>query len=288
MTGEQVRLRETLMRIVITGSAGQLGLALQATLQGQQLLLLDLPEHDLTDFAQTQHRIAAFQPEVVIHSAAFTNVDLCESQPETAYRVNALATQNVALACQECRSVMLYVSTDYVFDGSKSEPYWEWDVPNPQSVYARSKLAGEQITRSLLNRFYIVRTAWLYSRGGKNFVASVLRLAAEREELQFVTDEVGSPTYAPDLAEAISRLIVRPLYGVYHLTNTGVCSRYEWAKAILEMAGRPDYPLLPTYGYQRAARVPARCELRNFCAAAQLGITLRPWRDALADYFRAP
>ena len=276
------------MRIAITGSAGQLGQALQATLRGQQLLLLDLPEHDLTDFDQTQRNIAAFGPEVVIHAAAFTNVDLCESQPETAYRVNALATQNVALACLECGAAMVYLSTDYVFDGAKDEPYWEWDVTNPQSVYARSKLAGEELTRSLLNRFYIVRTAWLYSRSGKNFVATVLRLSAERDQLHFVTDEIGSPTYAPDLSTAISQLIERPVYGFYHLTNAGVCSRFEWAKAILELAGRPDYPILPTHDYRRAARVPARCELRNFCAATQLGITLRPWREALVDYFRAP
>lgn len=275
------------MRIVITGSSGQLGQALQSTLRGRQLLLLDLPEHDLTDLDQAQRSIAAFHPEVVIHAAAFTNVDLCESQPETAYRVNALATQNVALACQECGAAMVYVSTDYVFDGVNNEPYWEWDAPNPQSVYARSKLAGEEVTRSLLNHFYIVRTAWLYSRSGRNFVASVLRLAAEREELHFVTDEVGSPTYAPDLARAISQLIARPIYGIYHLTNTGVCSRYEWAKAILELAGRPDFPIFPMQGYQRAAHVPTRCELRNFFAAAQLGITLRPWREALVDYFRA-
>jgi dTDP-4-dehydrorhamnose reductase len=273
------------MRIVITGSAGQLGQALQVTLHDQNLLLLDLPEHDLTAYEQTFGIITRFQPDVVIHAAAFTNVDLCEREPETAYRVNALATQNVALACQSCGAAMVYISTDYVFDGTQSEPYWEWDRPNPQSVYARSKWAGEQITQSLLTRFYVARTAWLYSRGGKNFVQSVLRLAEERSELSYVTDEVGSPTYAPDLAAAVTRLIAHPLYGIYHFTNTGVCSRYEWARAILELAGRPDYPIHPTQGYQRAARVPARSELRNFCGATQLGITLRPWRDALADYF---
>ncbi len=273
------------MRIVITGSAGQLGQALQATLSGEDLLLLDLPEHDVTRYEQTQQLIADFRPHVTVHAAAFTNVDQCELEPETAYRVNALGTQNVALACQRCDAAMVYISTDYVFDGTKNEPYWEWDAPNPQSVYARSKLAGEYYTQTLLNRFYIVRTAWLYSRTGKNFVQTVLRLANERDKLYFVTDEIGSPTYAPDLAEAVRKLIAHPLYGIYHFTNAGVCSRYEWARAILELAGRPDYPILPTQGYQRPAKVPARCELRNFCGATQLGITLRPWREALADYF---
>jgi dTDP-4-dehydrorhamnose reductase len=276
------------MRIVVTGSSGQLGQALQAVLKGDDLLLMDLPEYDITDHTQVRATITNFHPQVVIQAAAFTNVDGCESDPAMAYRVNALGTQNVALACQSCAAALLYISTDYVFDGTKDEPYWEWDPPNPQSTYARSKLAGEYLAQTLLSRFYIVRTAWLYSRTGKNFVKNVLRLADERPELRFVTDEVGSPTYAPDLAEALSKLIVHPLYGIYHFTNTGVCSRYEWAKAILELAGRPDYPIFPTQGFKRAARVPARSELRNFCGAMQLGITLRPWREALEAYFSAP
>jgi dTDP-4-dehydrorhamnose reductase len=276
------------MRIVITGSAGQLGVALQQQLSKHQLLLVDLPEHDITDYHRINASIVGFEPDVVVHAAAFTNVDRCEHEPETAYRVNALGTQNVALACQECGAAMLYVSTDYVFDGAKGEPYWEWDTPNPESVYARSKLAGEYVTQSLLDRFYVVRTAWLYSRGGNNYVKRVLELAAERPELHYVTDEVGSPTYAPDLAGAIASLLPHPMYGIYHFTNAGVCSRFEWAKAALELSGRADYPIFPTQGYERPAKVPAHCELRNFCGATQLGITLRPWREALKDYFGAP
>ena len=273
------------MRIVVTGSAGQLGRALQPALSADHLLLLDLPEHDITDLDQMQHLIGEFRPQVVIHAAAFTNVDGCERDPETAYRVNALGTQNVALACQHCHATMLYISTDYVFDGAKSEPYWEWDTPSPQSHYARSKLAGEYFAQALLRRFYIVRTAWLYNRGERSFIAAVLRLSKERDELHYVTDEVGSPTYAPDLAQAVSGLIRKPVYGIYHFTNAGVCSRYQWAKTVLELAGRPDYPIHPTQDYQRLARVPAHCELRNFCGASQLGITLRPWREALEAYF---
>jgi len=275
------------MRIVITGSAGQLGRALQVTLQGHDLLLLDLPQHNIVDYRQMEEVIMPFRPDLVVHAAAFTNVDACERDPDTAYRANALGAQNIALLCQRSDAAMVYISTDYVFDGSKEQPYWEWDAPNPQSVYARSKLAGEYYTQMLLTRFYVVRTAWLYSRGGKNFVGTVLQLADKGEPLYFVTDEVGSPTYAPDLARAVTQLVAQPLYGIYHFTNAGVCSRYEWAKAVLGLAGRPDYPIFPTQGYKRAARVPARCELRNFCGATQLGITLRPWREALADYFRA-
>ena len=231
-----------------------------------------------------QRVIVPFGPQVVVHAAAYTDVEGCELHPELAYRANALGTQNVALACQSCDAAMVYISTDYVFDGSKGEPYWEWDPPCPQSVYARSKLAGEHITK-ILPKSYIARTAWLYSHTGRNFVKTVLRLADERRELHFVTDEVGSPTYAPDLAQAVVKLIARPIYGTYHFTNAGVCSRYEWAKAILELAGRRDYSIFPTQGYKRAAKVPASSELRNFCGATQLGIVLRPWREALEAYF---
>lgn len=273
------------MRIVITGSEGQLGQALQAILHHHTLLNIDLPEYDITNYVQMVSLITAFKPHVVIHAAAFTNVDGCESEPEAAYKVNALGTQNIALACQRSGAPMVYISTDYVFDGTKDEPYLEWDTPNPQSVYAKSKYAGELITKLLLNQFYIVRTAWLYGTGSNNFVAKVLRNAAEHPSLQYVTDEVGSPTYASDLAQAITQLIEHPLYGIYHFTNQGTCSRYEWAVEILRLAGKPDYPIYPTQGYTRAAKVPARCELRNFVGATQLGITLRPWKEALADWF---
>ncbi len=273
------------MRIVITGSAGQLGQALQAELSNHDLFLIDLPDYDITDYRQVQQVIPAYRPDVVIHGAAMTNVDRCESEPDLAYRINALGTQNVALAAAQADSAMVYLSTDYVFDGTSDKPYLEWSQPNPQSVYGKSKLAGEYYVQTLLRRFYVVRTAWLYSLTGNNFVKSVLRLADERPELHYVTDEVGSPTYAPDLGQALVKLIAAPLYGVYHLTNSGVCSRFEWAQAILELAGRQSYPLFPTQGYQRAAKVPAHSELRNYCAATQLNITLRPWRDALAAYF---
>jgi len=273
------------MRIVITGSKGQLGTALQGVLREAELLLIDLPEDDIADCEAICERIAQFGPEVVIHAAAYTNVDGCEEHPELAYRANALGARNVAVACQACDAAMVYVSTDYVFDGSKDGPYWEFDEPSPLSEYARSKLAGERLVQSLLQRFYVVRTAWLYSKSGGNFVKTVLRLAAQHDELHFVTDEVGSPTYAPDLAQAIGKLILHPAYGIYHFTNAGTCSRYQWARRVLDLAGRSGYRLLPSTGYQRLAKVPPQVEIRNFCGAA-LGITLRPWQEALEDYFK--
>jgi dTDP-4-dehydrorhamnose reductase len=272
------------MRLVITGANGQLGRSLQDSLAGNELLLVDLPEYDVTE-AATVEAVVDFQPELVIHAAAMTDVDGCETDPDLAYKVNALGTRNVALACQRCGAAMLYVSTDYVFDGTKDELYLEYDEPHPLCVYAKSKLAGEQSVRDLLNSFYIVRTGWLYGRMGHNFVGKVLELAERHDELRMVDNEFGSPTYAPDLAQAIAGLVSSGVYGIYHLINEGACSRYEFAATILELAGMDRVTVLPTKVYPRAARVPRRALLRNFAAATQLGIVLRPWKEALGAYF---
>lgn len=275
------------MRIVITGSKGQLGTALQARLAGHTLLLIDLPEVDITSASQVQSALQEFAPDVVIHAAAMTDVDRCETEPDLAYRINALGTQNVALACQRSGAAMAYISTDYVFDGSKGAPYYEFDATAPLSIYAKSKLAGEWFVQSLLQRFYIVRTAWVFMPGHRNFVETVFRLAQERGTMSMVTDEVGSPTYAPDLADALARLLPSALYGIYHFTNSGTCSRYEWAREILQLAGLNSVHLAPSENYQRPAPVPRHVELRNLCGAGQLGITLRPWQEALASYIEA-
>ncbi len=272
------------MRLGITGAMGQLGRSLQEALKGHDLFLIDLPEHDVTE-TRIIPTIADFKPDVVIHTAAMTDVDGCELNPDAAYRINGLGTQNVALACQRCGSPLVYLSTDYVFDGAKGEPYLESDQPKPISVYGRSKLAGELFVKNLLSQFYIVRTAWLYSQGAGNFVSKILELADERTEMSVVTNETGSPTYAPDLAAAIVRLIDHPLYGIYHLVNEGSCSRYEFAHRILELAGKGDFPLHPAESYDRPAKVPANAVLRNFSAATKLGITLRSWDEALRAYF---
>jgi dTDP-4-dehydrorhamnose reductase len=276
------------MRIVITGHKGQLGTALREICREDTSFGLDLPEYDITDGQTISEAICDFAPQAVIHPAAFTDVDGCELDPDKAYAVNALGTQNVALACQACGAAMVYVSTNEVFDGTKQEPYLEFDPPNPISVYGRSKLAGEMYTRALLQKFYIVRTAWLYARGGNNFVTKIVRAADEKGQLSVVTDEVSSPTYAPDLAEAIARLIRTGHYGLYHLTNSGQCSRYEFALKILELSGLGHVPVTPITSdrYERAATPPPHAVIRNYCAATALGITLRPWEEALKEYFQ--
>jgi dTDP-4-dehydrorhamnose reductase len=247
---------------------------------------LDLPEADITDPSSIIDKVADHQPDVVIHAAAMTDVDGCEQDPELAFRVNVTGTQNIALACERCGAAMLHVSTNDVFDGKLGRPYYEWDTPSPQSVYAQSKAAAEFYVRTLLNRFYIVRTAWLYARGGRNFVTKIIAAADQQGALKVVTDEVSAPTYAPDLADAIARLIRTRHYGLFHFTNSGFCSRYEWTCKILELSGRGQVPVEPitTDQWQRSAPPPIYAPIVNFAGAA-LGITLRPWEVALQAYF---
>lgn len=275
------------MRIAVTGASGQLGQALQRVLAGvHEIIPLSHADLDLerSDCVET---LIATGAQCVIHPAAYTNVDGCARDPDRAYRVNALGTRYVALACQALDASLVYISTNEVFDGAASSPYLEYDRPAPINPYGFSKWAGEQAVRELLHRFYIVRVAWLFG-GERNFVRTVLRLASERNEIAMVVDEIGSPTYAPDAAAAIARLVEMPYYGTYHLVNEGFCSRYEFAAAVLRLAGRADVTLRPISlaEYQRSSRVPPYTPLRNVAAAA-LGIRLRPWEEALAEYVRA-
>ena len=292
------------MRVFVTGCKGQLGQALYAALAEHTLSGCDLPELDITDREAIGSSIASFAPDVVIHAAAWTDVDGCARDPEQAYRVNALGTQNVALACAACGAAMVYVSTNEVFDGTATEPYREWDPPHPTNPYARSKAAGEWFVRHLLTRFYIARTAWLYAAGGRNFSnpcrviqladdASTARLSSPKSGsaqggvLKVVTDEVGNPTYAPDLADAIAALIHTDAYGVYHLVNAGHCSRYDFVREVLRISGREHVPVEPITldDFQRASIPPRFAPLANTAAAA-LGITLRPWQEALAEFLK--
>ena len=274
------------MRIAITGHKGQLGQALIETLSADEILGLDIPEHDITQAHQISDTIAQYRPDVVIHTAALTDVDRCAREPELALRINGLGTHNVALACRRCGAALLAVSTNEVFDGQKGEPYYEHEQTRPINAYAQSKQAGEEYVRMHLSRFYIVRTAWLYARGGNNFPRKIVQAAEKYGKLRVVCDEISSPTFAPDLAQAIHSLIRSEQYGIYHMTNEGVCSRFEFARRILELAGKGDVPLEPITSDQwpRASTPPLNCVIRNL-AGAQLGITLRHWDEALRAYF---
>jgi len=273
------------MRVVITGHKGQLGRQLVDAFAGHEILGLDMPEDDITR-PTISARIADCRPDLVIHAAAYTDVDGCETNPEVAFRANAVGTQNIALGAARAGAATLYISTNEVFEGTRRDPYREWDAPNPTSIYARSKAAGEQIVRDLAGgRFYIVRVAWLFGPGGVNFVTKILAGAEKAGALGVAADEFGNPTYAPDLAIALTRLTASNHYGIYHLTNSGFCSRFEFAREILRLAGKPDLPITPILSadWPRPSRPPLHAILANTAGDA-LGIALRPWKDAVGEY----
>lgn len=271
------------MRILVTGAAGQLGRTLARLATAHEVVGLARAEADITSLGVIE-RIVAAAPDLVVNAAALTDVDACESDPDAAFRVNALGARNVALGAARAGAALVQVSTEYVFDGCLGRPYWEFDAANPTCIYGASKLAGEALVRDVHPRTYVVRTSWLYGLGGTHFVTKILALAEERPTLAVVDNEVGSPTFCDDLVPALLALVTTGAFGTYHLASAGACSRYEFARAILRQAGREDYPITATDHYARLARPPAYAPLRNF-AAAELGIQLPGWQDALARYF---
>ena len=274
------------MRIAITGASGQLGSVLQVALAPQhEIIALGHRDIELSSPACIE-QLASTRAELVIHPAAMTNVDGCARDPDQAYRINGLGTRYVALACRKLAAPLVYVSTNEVFDGSGTRPYYEYDQTNPINAYAWSKWVGEQAVRELLEEHYIARVAWLYG-GERNFIRTILRLVKERPSLRVVSDELGSPTYAPDVAQAIAQLIKTCCYGTYHLVNQGSCSRYELAAEALRLAGYADFPLeaIKLADYKRDSRVPPYTPLHNI-AAADLGIRLRDWQVALSDMMK--
>ncbi|MDO9069599.1 MAG: dTDP-4-dehydrorhamnose reductase [Deltaproteobacteria bacterium] len=273
--------------ILVTGAKGMLGTDLCAELSAQhQVTGVDLGDFDLAH-KEAVEAIADLNPQLVVHCAAMTNVDGCETDPDQAYLVNGLGTRHAALACRKLDIPMLYISTDFVFNGTKSEPYYEWDSPNPLGHYGRSKLAGETEVRSLLNKYYIVRTSWLYGPNGKNFVASILKKAREEGRVKVVDDQTGSPTYTRDLCNALSMLVQSNLYGVYHLSNSGSCSWHQFAKAAMQHAGvKAELLPIKSHEYPTPTKRPAYSVLNNFAWNKEFKTPLRHWEEGLKDYIR--
>jgi len=272
---------------LITGSNGMLGRDLTSHLQARhQVVPADLPQVDITNLGLLQPTFASTQPDVVVHTAAFTAVDDCERRPDLAFQVNAQGARNVALACRSASLPMLYLSTDYVFDGQKPTPYLEDDLPNPLNVYGRSKLQGERHVTELLPAAWIVRTSWLFGPWGKNFVRTILQRAQQGESLRVVDDQIGAPTYTMDLAEKLEQIMMRGKPGIYHVTNLGYCSWFEFAQEILRQAGLSHVPLfpIPTSASDRPALRPPNSRLAHTRLECEgLGL-LPPWQDALTRY----
>ena len=275
------------MRIVVIGADGNIGGRLAPILQAREhdVLGYTWQDMDITSKDAVLDMMSQRRPELVIHCAGMTNVDRCAEQPDEALRVNGAGTRIVALACQRFGSALCYLSTNEVFDGERGTSYLEYDVPNPINAYGYSKWVGEQAVRDLQPPHYIVRTSWVFSHTGQNFLQRIVAKATAGEPLSVVTSEVASPTYCDDLVAALADLVQTGMYGTYHLTNEGRASRYEFARAILDAYGFTDYPITPVIGAQfpRPSRPPVYAVLRNFMAA-QMGIQLRPWREAIAAF----
>ncbi|MUT67641.1 dTDP-4-dehydrorhamnose reductase [Paenibacillus sp. NEAU-GSW1] len=275
------------MKIVVTGAEGQLGRELtelgKSGLATAEMIGFGRKELDITDAVMCRQLLAQHRPDIVIHCAAYTAVDQAESDPAAAFLVNEAGTRNTAAAAKEVGAKFCYISTDYVFDGQGSSPYRETDRTNPQTVYGRSKLAGERQVESLLERYFIVRTSWVYGKYGTNFVKTMLKLGAERERLQVVADQIGSPTYTRDLAVFLLELVQTERYGIYHAANAGACSWYDFAKAIFEESGDASVRIDPctTAEFPRPAPRPLYSVMGQTAIAANGLTPLRHWREAL-------
>lgn len=273
------------MRILVTGARGMLGRDLVPVLSERHLVDgVDVEDFDLTG-QDAAKAIAARKPETVVHLAAMTNVDGCERDPERAMLVNGQGTRNVARACRELGIPMLYISTDFVFDGAKSSPYNEDDPVNPLGHYGRSKLAGEEAVKESLEKYYIVRISWLFGRHGRNFVSTILERARGKGELRVVDDQRGRPTYAADLSPALARLAESGKYGVYHLANSGSCTWFQFASEAVRLAGvKASVVPIKSSEFPTPTRRPAYSVLDDSKWIQNFGRPLRPWKEALAEY----
>ena len=274
------------MKILITGSNGMLGHDLIEVLKDKHELLLTTSKTlDITDGDSVMDFIVKSNPDLVINSAAYADVDGCESNPDLAYNVNGEGVKNLALACREVDCPLVHISTDYVFNGQNDRPWVEDDEIGPISIYGKSKLKGEEHIKEILEKYFIVRTAWLYGVNGRNFPRTMLELAQNHSEITVVYDEVGTPTYTPDLAKGISKLIETDYYGTYHLTNSGNCSWCEFARYIFEVAD-VDVNVIPVTAseFARPAPRPSYSVLENRNWVENGFEPLRNYKEAIKEY----
>ncbi len=273
------------MKVVLVGAQGMLGTDLQWAFQAQDVVSLSKAQLLIDHLDDVRACIRQEQPDLIINAAAYTNVDACENNVEDAYRVNAVGPRNLAVAAQEAGAALVHFSTDYVFAGDATEPQREFDPVGPTSIYGKSKLAGERLVQSLCPRHYILRTSWLYGVHGRNFVSTMLQLGQKQDVVRVVDDQMGSPTYTVDLANAVSQLVQKPYYGIYHLSNQGVCTWHQFAKDIFQ-AAQLDVRVeaMSSTELARPAKRPSYSVLDNQMWRLNGFAPLRPYRAALQDY----
>lgn len=275
------------MRVFVTGGSGQLGKSLKAILpaMGHEVIAPSRAEMDITSQDIVCTRIAEAAAQIVIHCAAYNQVDLAEAEQARCFAVNAQGTENVARACASAGIRMIFISTDYVFDGKKTAAYLPGDKRAPLSVYGHSKMRGEDVVLQMDPRNAVIRTSWLFGPSQNNFVQAILRASAKRTELDVVCDQIGSPTYSADLARMLGAFIETDAVGIFHGVNTGVCSRADYAREILRQAGRRCIVHdVPTAAYPSAAIRPLNSELSTACLEEIGLVKLPPWQDALYRY----
>lgn len=275
------------MKILVTGATGMLGQDVLRVLQEQRHICLGVgsADFDLTDAAAVIAAVKAFKPDAIVHCAAYTAVDAAESEPALCCSVNGMGTLNIARAALAVKAKLLYISTDYIFDGSGDDPYEANDRPRPLNIYGLSKLQGEEAVQALVAKHFVLRTSWVFGHGGGNFVETIRRLGREKSQISVVEDQIGSPTYTLDLARLIAQMIVTDRYGVYHATNEGFCSFADFARVILRADGsRCRIVPIPSREYTSAARRPLNSRLSK-ASLDESGFPRLPiWEDALRRY----
>lgn len=289
------------MRILISGANGQLGKEftrilntgfaeigeIPCTLKNADIINTDVDNLDITNINDVLSFVENKRPQVIINCSAFTNVDLCETDKDTAFNVNSLGPRNLAIAAQKVNTKLIHISTDYVFSGDGNEPYCEYDICNPQSIYGKTKYLGEQYVKEFCSKYFIVRTSWLYGYEGNNFVKTIMNLAEQRESIKVVNDQRGNPTNANDLAYHILKLVDSNEYGIYHCTGNGECSWYDFACKIVEYANI-NCEVMPctTEEFPRPAKRPSYSSLNNMMLKNTIGDKMRFWQDALKNFIK--
>ncbi|MFM9276984.1 dTDP-4-dehydrorhamnose reductase [Paenibacillus jiagnxiensis] len=277
-------------KIIVTGANGQLGVDMVEHLKSRGHLVYGYgrQELDITNHKQVNNIIHDIRPEVIVHCGAYTKVDLAEAEPEQAYLVNGYGTRNVAVAAEVINAKLVYLSTDYVFNGEAEAPYDEFEKIEPINVYGRSKRMGESFVERLHSKHFIVRTSWVYGEHGSNFVKTMIKLGLVKKSVSVVNDQIGCPTYTKDLAESIGRLFITNKYGTYHISNSGHCSWYEFAKAVFRLTGiEADVIPVTSEQFVRPAKRPKYSVFNHMALKLNGFPMLRHWEDGLNDFLQA-